>query len=294
MDYVNLPTIAALSDCVSIINMGDCKAVRVIHPNAQALISLHGAHLLSFQPTGQADLIWMSEDAIFDNKAAIRGGVPVCWPWFGRIAAPAHGFARTSEWTLAQHRENDRGVIIELTLQDSAPSHAIWPHKFFARLLIEIADTITLTLEVENTDSSPWTFSGALHTYLNVGDITQTKVTGMGPTYQDSLQQGKICTGNEELMLTDTIDRVYTAPVSPIVLFDPVLDRHIEVRNQGDNSAVLWNPWQQGAKAMADMHDTGYQTMLCIESTLHAASLEQGKKLEPGEKHQLITHLSVK
>lgn len=293
MDYINAPTVAALSDYVSIVQVNQCRSIRVLHPKANALISLHGAHLLSFQPAGQPDLIWMSKDAIFDAKAAIRGGVPVCWPWFGRVAAPAHGFARTSEWTLQQHRENEQGALIELVLSDSEETKAIWPYKFKATLYIDISETITLTLKVENTDTKDWMFSGALHTYLNLGDIGQAKVTGMGNTYQDSLQQGKVCEGADELMLTDTIDRVYTSPESVIKLHDPVLERIVQVTNTGDNSAVLWNPWAQGAAAMADMHDLGYQTMLCIESTLHAPSLETGKTLQPGETHQLTTTLSA-
>jgi glucose-6-phosphate 1-epimerase len=293
MDYINAPAVAALSDYVSIIQVDQCRSVRVLHPKANALISLHGAHLLSFQPIGQPDLIWMSKDAVFDAQAAIRGGVPVCWPWFGRIAAPAHGFARTSEWQLKQHRENDQGVIIELALTDTEETLAIWPYKFNATLFVEIAESITLTLKVENTDQKAWSFSGALHTYLNIGDINQVKVTGMGNTYQDSLQQGKICQGEQELVLSDTIDRVYTSPEKVIELHDPVLERVIQVENTGDNSAVLWNPWAQGAASMADMHDTGYQTMLCIESTLHAKTLDAGKTLQPGETHQLITQLSV-
>ncbi len=292
MDFNTLPALTVLSDNVTIVEVDQVKVVRVIHEKATAGIALHGGHVISFKPQGQEDLIWMSEQAIFDGKAALRGGIPVCWPWFGRIAAPAHGFARTSEWTLLEHRENEKGVIIELGLLPSEQTLAVWPHQFQAHLLVEIGDELKVTLDVTNTDDQSWTFSGALHTYLNVADIHTTKTTGMGAEYIDSLLDDKICQGGKELVLTDTIDRVYTRPETVINVDDGT--RTINIENQGHNSAVLWNPWAEGAKGMADMQDDGYKTMLCVESTLHAPSIEAGKTLQPGESHQLATTISAK
>ncbi|MDP2501761.1 D-hexose-6-phosphate mutarotase [Vibrio splendidus] len=289
MDLSTLPTLTVLSDNVTIVEHEGVKLVRVIHDKANAAISLFGGHVVSFQPQGQQDLIWMSQQAKFDGKTALRGGIPVCWPWFGRIAAPAHGFARSSEWQLVEHRESEAGVIVSLGLKPNEETLAVWPHQFDARLNVEIGDQLKVTLDVKNTDSQPWTFSGALHTYLNVGDIHNTTTTGMGAEYIDSLQGGKICQGGSELALTDTIDRVYTQPEAQIFVADKNLDRTLTVENHGHNSAVLWNPWAEGATAMGDMQDDGYLTMMCVESTLHAPSLEAGKTLQPGESHQLIT-----
>ncbi|MDF5612629.1 D-hexose-6-phosphate mutarotase, partial [Vibrio parahaemolyticus] len=181
-------------------------------------ISLYGGHVVSFTPEGQEDLIWMSEKAVFDGKAALRGGIPVCWPWFGRIAAPAHGFARTAEWELVEHRENHNGVIVELALFPTEEIHDIWPHMFDARLVIEVGDELKVTLKVMNIDDEAWTFSGALHTYLNVGDIKQAQTTGMGAEYIDSLKADAVCQGSDVLQLTDTIDRVYTQPEAKILV----------------------------------------------------------------------------
>ncbi|MEZ8464993.1 D-hexose-6-phosphate mutarotase [Vibrio splendidus] len=292
MDLSTLPTLTVLSDNVTIVEHEGVKLVRVIHDKANAAISLFGGHVVSFQPQGQQDLIWMSQQAKFDGKTALRGGIPVCWPWFGRIAAPAHGFARSSEWQLVEHRESEAGVIVSLGLKPNEETLAVWPHQFDARLNVEIGDQLKVTLDVKNTDSQPWTFSGALHTYLNVGDIHNTTTTGMGAEYIDSLQGGKICKGGSELVLTDTIDRVYTQPEAQIFVADKNLDRTLTVENHGHNSAVLWNPWAEGATAMGDMQDDGYLTMMCVESTLHAPSLEAGKTLQPGENHQLITVIS--
>ncbi|MFZ3445463.1 D-hexose-6-phosphate mutarotase [Vibrio harveyi] len=293
MDLKTLPALTVLSDNVTIVEVDQVKVVRVIHEKATAGIALHGGHVVSFTPAGKEDLIWMSEKAIFDGKAALRGGIPVCWPWFGRIAAPAHGFARTAEWELVEHRENDNGVIVELALFPTEETHDIWPHMFDARLMVEISDQLKVTLKVTNIDDAEWTFSGALHTYLNVGDIKQAQTTGMGPEYIDSLKEGEICQGGDVLQLTDTIDRVYTQPEAQILVKDAVLNHTLSVENQGHNSAVLWNPWATGAQGMGDMADNGYETMLCVESTVHAPSIKQGKTLQPGETHELITVISA-
>lgn len=294
MDLSTLPTLTALSDCVTIAQLGENKIVRVIHPKASAAVSLHGGHVISFKPEGEEDLIWMSTEAVYDNKTALRGGIPICWPWFGRIAAPAHGFARNSEWHLIEHRESEYGVIISLGLTDSAETRNTWPHKFALVLNVEITEALKVTLNITNTDSAPWRFSGALHTYLNLGDIHTMEVTGMGSSYIDGLQGGKVCQGEDILTLSDTIDRVYTEPSDEIVLHDQTLDRKLSVVNRGDNSAVLWNPWAEGAKSMGDMNDDGYLSMFCIESTLHADSLESGHELASGDSYQLETVISAK
>ena len=128
---------------------------------------------------------------------------------------------------------------------------------------------------------------------LSHGDIEQVKTTGMGPEYIDSLQNDEVIIGGNELILTDTIDRVYTQPESAIFVSDPLLHRTLKVENLGHNSAVLWNPWYEGAKGMRDMEDNGYKTFLCVESALHAPTLEQGKTLQPGESHELVTMISA-
>lgn len=294
MDLHSLPALTVLSDCVTVVEHDQVKIVRVIHDKATAGIALHGGHVVSFQPEGQPDLIWMSDAAVFDGKAALRGGIPVCWPWFGRLANPGHGFARTSEWQLIEHRENEHGVIVTLGLAHNDATMAIWPYHFSVRLHVEVSEQLTVSLEITNTDEKTWVFSGALHTYLNVADITQVTTTGMGSEYIDSLQDAKVCHGGETLVLTDTIDRVYTQPEAQVHVQDLVLQRTLIVENSGHNAAVLWNPWAQGAASLSDMTDEGYKTMLCVESTLHAPCLAAGKTLQPGEQHVLATTLSVK
>lgn len=291
MNITHLPTISVLSDCVTIAQLDDVKVVRILHEKAEAAISLHGGHVLSFTPKGQDDLIWMSKDAIFNPDKAIRGGVPVCWPWFGRIANPAHGFARNSTWTLVEHRENENGVMVVLGLETSEETKAIWPFEFEARLTVEISDQLTITLDAKNTDDKAWNCSGALHTYLNVADINTTTITGMGSNYIDGLLEGKVCSGGDTLSIDAAVDRVYTQPENTVLVSDT--RRTFSVTNSGHNAAVIWNPWIEGAESMGDMNNDGYQTMLCVESTYHAASLEVAKVIQPNESFVLSTTISA-
>ncbi|CAH0533857.1 Putative glucose-6-phosphate 1-epimerase [Vibrio stylophorae] len=295
MDLKTLPALTVLSDNVTIVEQNGIKIVRVNHDKASAGISLHGGHVIWFQPKDQQDLIWMSEKAEFDTNKALRGGIPVCWPWFGKAANPSHGFVRTSEWQLIEHRESEQGVIIVLGIEDSEATQALWPHKFSARLYIDIQETLKVTLDAENTDTQAWQCSGALHTYLTVGDINQVEVTGMGPLYLDGLQQGKACESDvQTLTIGAMLDRVYTKADSQLSMTDKALNRQVMVKNGGQNAAVIWNPWVEGAQSMADMADNGYQTMLCIESTYHATNLENGYNVAPGEHFILTTEISTK
>ncbi|MGO2508701.1 MAG: D-hexose-6-phosphate mutarotase [Vibrio hibernica] len=293
MNLTELPIISTLSNCVTIVQKEGIKVIHVQHDKAEAAISLFGGHVLSFKPVNQPDLIWMSNSAIFDGKTPLRGGIPVCWPWFGRISNPGHGFARSSEWRLIEHKESEHGVIVSLGLLPNENTLEIWPHQFDLVLNVEVSDTLKVTLVTTNTDDKAWNFSGALHSYFNISDINQTKITGMGEHYIDSLQNSKNCLGGTALNFKAGVDRVYTQPEACINISDLQHQREIIVKNKGENSAVIWNPWEL-AISMADMDDDGYQTMVCVESTIHATHLEEGNILQPGESHELVTEIGLK
>ncbi|KXF79968.1 D-hexose-6-phosphate mutarotase [Enterovibrio coralii] len=282
MDVKQLPTTAVLSDFVTVCELDGLKVVRVIHPKATAAISLFGAHVLSFQPAGKKDLIWMSEKADFSGTKAIRGGIPVCWPWFGKAAEPSHGFARNSIWTLNEHRENEEGVIISLTLEDSAETRAIWPHAFHAELLIEVTDTLKVSLVSTNTGESDIVIGGALHTYLNIGDVTETIVSELGNEFIEAGER-KPSTGNTGF--DQEVDRIYPHAAETVVIEDPAYQRRMTVTNSGNNAVVVWNPWEALSISMGDMADDSYKTMVCVESTVYDRSVT----LAAGEKHTLTT-----
>ncbi|WP_305838854.1 D-hexose-6-phosphate mutarotase [Photobacterium leiognathi] len=285
MNLRQLSTVNALSDHVTVCEYQGISIIRVIHPLAEAGISLHGGHLIWFKPAGEKDIIWLSENAEFDTQKAIRGGIPVCWPWFGKAGTPSHGFARTSQWTLQEHRENKNGVIVSLQLEDNEETRAIWPHKFNNVLTFEIGTELTVSLTSTNTDSQPWSYGGALHTYFDIADINNIEITGMGSTYLDSTQQGKACEGGDVLTFTSETDRVYTLPEATITINDKNNERNILVTNEGHNAAVIWNPWQELSISIGDMADNSFETMVCVESTIHQPSIE----LAPGQSHTLAT-----
>ncbi|WP_318435495.1 D-hexose-6-phosphate mutarotase [Photobacterium leiognathi] len=285
MNLRQLSTVNALSDHVTVCEYQGINIIRVIHPLAEAGISLHGGHLIWFKPAGEKDIIWLSENAEFDTQKAIRGGIPVCWPWFGKAGTPSHGFARTSQWTLQEHRENENGVIVSLQLEDNEETRTLWPYKFNNVLTFEIGTELKVSLTSTNTDSQPWSYGGALHTYFDIADINNIEITGMGSTYLDSTQQGKACEGGDVLTFTSETDRVYTQPEATITINDKNNERNILVTNEGHNAAVIWNPWQELSISMGDMADNSFETMVCVESTIHQPSIE----LAPGQSHTLAT-----
>ncbi|MBV7297535.1 D-hexose-6-phosphate mutarotase [Enterovibrio paralichthyis] len=285
MDVKQLPTLAVLSDCVTVCQLDGLSVVRVIHPKATAAVSLFGAHVLSFEPAGKKDTIWMSEKADFSGNKALRGGIPVCWPWFGKAAEPSHGFARNAIWTLKEHRENENGVILSLTLEDSAETRNIWPHAFHAEVQIEVGETLQVRLITTNTDDKAMQIGGALHTYLNIGDINQTKVTNLGNEF---IAAGVRQPSPGVATFAEEVDRIYLHADDTVVVEDAASQRRLNVTNAGHNAVVVWNPWEALAASMADMADDGYQTMVCVESAVYDRSVT----LQPGEKHTLSTTIS--
>lgn len=284
MDIQRIPAQTVLSDCVSVCKLDGLDVIRIIHPKASAAVSLFGGHLLSFQPTGKKEVLWMSKNADLSGINAIRGGVPVCWPWFGKAAEPSHGFARTRQWKLNEHRENNDGVILSLTLQDSIETRAIWPHAFHLELLIEITETLKINLISTNTDDSNIHIGGALHTYLNVRNIEQIAISGLGSEY---IEQGKKHLGADKVLFKQEVDRIYTHAEKTVVIEEPHQDT-LKISNSGHNSVVVWNPWASLCASMPDMIPDGYMTMVCVESCVYNRSIA----LHPGEKHTLSTEIS--
>ncbi len=287
MNIHHLPTVSVLSDYVSVCQLDNLRVIRVIHPKATALISLFGGHIISFQPAGKNDLLWMSTKADLSGQTALRGGIPVCWPWFGKAENPSHGFARTSEWSLHEHRENDDGVIVSLTLESDENTLAIWPHAFHLTLQIEITDRLNLSLITTNTGKSAFNYGGALHTYLNIDDITKTRIEGVGAQY---ISLGEAYTQPNAVTFSEEVDRIYTQAEPSTNIFQQSTDDIICVENKGNNAVVVWNPWKEIAKNMADMPDDGYQTMVCVESCIHDRSVE----VLPDQSHCLSTEISIK
>ncbi|MDX7901492.1 D-hexose-6-phosphate mutarotase [Aeromonas media] len=257
--------------------------------HARAEISLFGAHVLSYQRHGEPASIWLSDKAVLDGSKPIRGGIPLCWPWFGPSPArvgsgkPAHGFARTSLWTLDGVSDHGDGTLVHLSLRDTDASRALWPHAFELELDVLVGKELSLVLTTRNTGKTPLTYNAALHTYLQISRPEAVLVTGLGEPYHDKLT-GRDAQQQGALTLSAAMDRIYNQPDPMVSLQDG--DRTTRVVSGNHDSVVVWNPWAEGAAAMADMSDDGYRTMLCVEAAITA---DAGITVAPDEEHSFST-----
>ena len=174
-----LPVIEQLSPAFSRRKLDDLELIVVDHPQVKASVALQGAHLLSWQPAGEEEVLWLSNNTPFKSGVALRGGVPICWPWFGPSAQqglPSHGFARNLPWALKCQDEDENGVMLTFELQSSDETRKYWPHDFTLYARFKLGKTCEIELEAHGEFET----TSALHTYVNVGDITAVKVSGLG------------------------------------------------------------------------------------------------------------------
>jgi glucose-6-phosphate 1-epimerase len=277
-------------------NGGLIKAV-ITTPLARGEVYLHGAHVTHYQPTHQEPVLFLSGKSKWDAAKAIRGGVPICFPWFGslegRDTAPAHGFARTSQWEVVTTRSNpDGSATLEFALDGNDDPKSFWPHAFRARYSVTIGSTLRLELTVQHRNGEPFLYEEALHSYFHVSDVHQVSVTGLaGTPYLDKLQAGKeITEGIAPIKIVSETDRIYLDTTATCVIDDPRFNRKISIAKTGSNTTVLWNPWIAKSKAMADFGDDEWPGMLCIE-TCNVGPF--AVRLAPGESHTMVAEIQA-
>lgn len=255
---------------------------------AEAEVALNGGQVLSFRHAGEPPILWVSREAVYAAGKPVRGGVPVCWPWFGPHPAdaskPAHGFARNQLWEVLERGEANGGLFIRLGLSDSPATRALWPHPFRLELAVSVGASLDLALTAHNPGPAPYRFGGALHSYFTVGDVAQIRIGGLeGAAYLDQLsgathtQAGPVTIGAE-------VDRVYRETTAACVIDDPALGRRIRVAKAGSRSTVVWNPWAEKARRLADLGDDEYPQFVCVETAL---AFEDSVELAPGASHTL-------
>lgn len=282
-----LPVVDQITTTLSRRMMDELDIIVVDHPQVKASFAYQGAHLLSYKPTGSEEVLWLSGNTPFKNGVALRGGVPICWPWFGPAAKeglPAHGFARNLPWTLKAHNEDDNGVVLTFELQSSEATRQYWPHDFTLYARFKLGKTCEMELEAHGEFE---TYS-ALHTYFNVGDISAVKVSGLGDRFIDKVN------GAKEDALTDGVqtfpdrtDRVYLNPEACSVIHDGALNRTIDVIHHHHVNVVGWNPGPALSASMADMPDDGYKTFVCVESAC-ATQAQKATEEKPSRLAQTI------
>ena len=274
---------------------GGLPVVRVNARAGQAEVYLNGAHVTSWTPAGGSPVLWLSEFSRFAAGRPIRGGVPICFPWFGAFptdaAAPAHGFARLSEWRLLEAHEAGDDVALTFGLTDSAATRgSAWPWRFEARYTVTIGATLGLALAVTNLDDAPVSFEEAFHTYLAVPDIRAVEVTGFeGLEFLDRLAdpEAQAAEGHPVTLEKET-DRIYLGTDNEALVSDST-GRTVSIATEGSASRIIWNPWLAKAEAMADFGDDEWTGMLCIET---ANVRDDRITLLPGESHTMTAEIT--
>eukprot|EP00877_Chromochloris_zofingiensis_P012390 jgi/Chrzof1/7404/Cz02g22020.t1 len=224
------------------------------------------------------DIIFTSQKAIFKPPKAIRGGVPVCFPQFGQLGPLGqHGFARNTNFELADSTDSSATLVLKATGTEDPK----YPHPFELTVKVELLDdALQQELSATNTGSSDLEFTAALHTYYKISDISKVRVEGLdGVTYSDSLQGGQKIKQEGDVTFDREVDRIYVQAPDTVKIMDEGTGDVIEVSKVGFPDAVVWNPWIDKSKAMADFGDAEYKEMLCIEP---AVALSGPQKLSPG------------
>ena len=270
-------------------------------PSCTAELYLHGAHLTAWQPTDQKPVLFLSERSPLAEDKAIRGGVPIIFPWFGprtstpespRTDGPAHGFARTSPWTLAFAALAGDDMHLTLTLGPNEASRALGYEHFQLAFEIKLGRDLRMKLTIANQGTAPMRFEEALHTYFTVSDASATAINGLANTeFIDKTDNFQLKTQLEPtLHLTDQTDRLYLNTTTTVTLDDPGFNRRITVAKSNSNSTVIWNPWSELSAKMADMTPDNWRSMTCIE-TVNAA--ENSIQLAPSQAHTMEAHITV-
>jgi glucose-6-phosphate 1-epimerase len=286
--------ISGIAEVVS--GQGGLAMVRVTADAATAEIYLHGAQVTSWKPAAADEVLFVSQQSLFVDGKAIRGGIPICFPWFRGKAddakAPAHGVVRTKEWELTGIAQEGDAVTVTLATENDEAGRKWWPHEFGVEYRVRVGKELSLALTVANTGGSGMRFEEALHTYHRVGDAERVSVTGLdGTAYLDNMDgnRGKRQTG--DVRFTAQTDNAYLDTTEALEVVDPVLRRRIRTEKSNSRTTVVWNPWREGAKALADLGDDEWRQMACVEaSNIIAYAVEVGA----GEKHTMTAVLSVK
>jgi glucose-6-phosphate 1-epimerase len=274
----------------------DLAFVTVSNKHGDADICLYGAHVTSFRPRNSMDLLWMSPESNFEEGKAIRGGIPVCFPWFGPHKTdsekPQHGFARLMYWEVANTSTNASGEsVVRLQLSSSAETKAYWPHDFLAEMTFVVGKKLTATLKVTNTSGAPFDYTCALHSYYSLSAIESISIEGLkGLTYYNQLTGERDVQEEETLEITDALTRHYLNTEAPVIIADSAFRRRIKVDKSGSKVTTVWNPGAETCANIGDLPDDGYETFICVEAT---NAFDYPVHLAPGESFETSAIIGI-
>lgn len=276
---------------------GGFPFIEISNSMAKALISIYGGQVLSFQPVNSSkDLMFLSDKAYYQEKKAIKGGIPLCWPWFGDdpegLGRSSHGFARNSFWTVMGTEVTPaQETKVTLRLVDSPETQKIWSPAFNLTLEIIVGNSLTLELITHNTGDKAFTITQAFHTYFQVGDIDKVKVLGLEDRqYLDKVANFQAKQQQGTVTIAEEVDRIYTDVTKELVIDDPSLGRKTIINSEGSKTAVVWNPWIDICAKSADLEDRDYQRFICVET---ANAAEDVVEIAPNSEYRLQVNYKI-
>ncbi|NOY67579.1 MAG: D-hexose-6-phosphate mutarotase [Gammaproteobacteria bacterium] len=270
--------------------------IEVNNKYAKACICLQGAQILDWTPVNQKPVIWMSADALFRKNKSVRGGVPVCWPWFGdhvsNPAFPAHGYVRNNTWELKKTETlPDGSTRLLFIFPENDEFKAYWPYKMKIELHVTIGEKLQIVLKTENLSDGDVTLTEALHTYFNISHIKNISVNGLnGCQYLDKLDGYSVKEQQDNILVKEEVDRIYINTPDEVCIYDSGYKRNILINKSESLSTIVWNPWKVKSDLMGDMGDDGYLGMVCVE-TANAAS--NAVNLSAGQVHEMSVEYKV-
>jgi D-hexose-6-phosphate mutarotase len=276
---------------------GDLPFLTIETRQCAARVTPYGAHVCAWTPAGQTtSALFLSPRAVFAPGRAIRGGVPICFPWFANHptdpAKPAHGFARTQRWRVTDLIADETGQVhLALRLAADDVTRTLWDAEFVATFTVSLGTALRMTLEVANEGARDIVYESALHTYLAVGDVEQVRITGLEDTrFIDKVDGGRERrAGRAPLTLTGDTDRVYLDTTATCVVDDPVLHRRIHVEKRNSSTTVVWNPGAAKAQSIPDIGES-WRHFICVET---ANTSPHAVRLPPNARHTTTAHLTL-
>lgn len=293
------------------VKIDQLEAIKIEHPQFSATLLLQGAQLIEFTPiNAENNLLWLSDTVEYKQGKPLRGGIPICWPWFGNLdqnpnviqnqmksllanqaqdinSVSAHGFARSQLWEIKRIHEDCHFVEVTLILISNAETKKLWPFEFELEATFKFSNTAKLTLTTTNTGNTPFNISQALHTYLPTDDITRSSIHGAhNAMYIDALDDWKEKKQTGKIHFSEETDRLYFFDNNLYSLKLETPNQSLLINNENSKSAVIWNPWLEKSKRLSQFSPLDFHNMLCIET---ANVITDAKKINAGEQ----TNISV-
>jgi len=276
---------------------GGFPFILIRNHSATALISLYAGQVLSFLPTGEGeDLLFLSPKAFYDAGKAIRGGIPICWPWFGPdpkgLGRPSHGFVRNGLWAVSgTQAASEFETKIKLRFLETEQSESFWQQPFSLDLEISVGNTLTLELTTRNMGDKIFSITQAFHAYLHVGNINQMQILGLeGIKYSDNLDSHTQKLQMGAVTVTGEVEHIYTNVRNELIIDDSVLNRQIRIASSSNKTAVVWNPWTTKSEKLPDLENDGYQRFICVETGNIVTDVVE---IPPGNEFSLLTNFRI-